>query len=282
MKKILALLIISTIFSSCDKVKNPIRQTGTTCGECNVEPTDTFITKKAVLIEEFTGVTCNNCPKAAAEAKRLMALYPEQVHLISLHSSDFSVPTQEYPADFRTKEGSEIYDWATPLGVPSGLIDRADYGTTDFTKWYNQWANLIDDILTSTPEAAIGIKTEVNADSSSRTVCITPKFKAISDLSDRDLYWVAFIIENDIEAAQKMPDGSHNDDYIHQHVLRTSFNSSFGTQIANFDGAPNSVSCDSRQVVLDPDWNWEECDIVLYVYDHDTYEILQSVEAHLD
>lgn len=281
MKKVIALLALASFLGSCDKVENPIRQTGATCGECSVQPSDTFITKKAVVIEEFTGVTCNNCPKAAAEAKRLIALYPEQVHLISLHSSDFSVPTQEYPADFRTKEGTEIYDWAAPLGVPSGLIDRVDYGTTDFTKWYNQWANLIDGILSSTPEAAVGIKAEVDADSVNRIVCLTPKFKAISDVSGRDLYWVAFIVENDIQAAQKMPDGSHNDEYIHNHVLRTSFNTAFGTPIENLEGTPNSVSCDSRQVVLDDEWHWNECDIILYVYDHETFEIIQSVEVHL-
>lgn len=281
MKKLLTLLAIAALFSSCDKIDNPIKQTGTSCGDCDVQPTDTFITKKAVLIEEFTGVKCNNCPKAATEAKRLIALYPEQVHLISLHSSDFAVPNTEYPADFRTKEGTEIYDFAEPLGVPSGLIDRADQGTTSFTKWYTQWANLIDGILTTTPIAEVGIRAEVDSDESSRTVCLTPKFKAISDVSGRNLYWAAFIVESDIEAAQKMPDGSHNDTYIHNHVLRTSFNTAFGTPINDFEGTPNSVSCDSRQVVLDEEWNWDECDIVLYVYDHDTYEVIQTVEVHL-
>ncbi|AEV32898.1 Outer membrane protein Omp28 [Owenweeksia hongkongensis DSM 17368] len=281
MKKAIILLAMAAFFSSCDKIDNPIKQTGTSCGDCEVQPTDTFVTKKAVLIEEFTGVTCNNCPKAAAEAKRLMDLYPDQVHLISIHSSNFAVPTTEYPADFRTTEGTEIYDFTDPIGVPSGLIDRSDFGTNSFSKFYNVWANKVDDILASTPVAAIGIKAVVNADESSRTVCLTPKFKAIADVSGRDIYWSAYLVENDIMAAQKMPDGSHNDSYIHKHVLRTSFNTAFGTPIENFDGSPNSVSCDSRQIVVDSEWEWSNCNIVLYVYDHDTYEVIQSIEVHL-
>ena len=107
------------------------------------------------------------------------------------------------------------------------------------------------------------------------------KFKGIDDLSGRNLYWAAFLVEDGVVATQKMPDGSKNSNYVQNHVLRTGFNTAFGTPIDNFDGLPNSVSCDSRQIVLDPDWKWEECGIVLYVYDRDTYEVFQAIEVHL-
>lgn len=126
----------------------------------------------------------------------------------------------------------------------------------------------------------MGLKAEVEADEASRTVCLTAKFKAVADVSGRDLYWSAYLVENGIVAPQ-LDGGSKRDDYVHNRVLRTTFNSAFGTPIPDFSGAIDEVACDSRQLVLDQEWEWENCQIVLFVYDANTYEVLQTLETHL-
>ena len=272
--------------ASCDKIPKGerIKQTGISCGECEILPDDEFITQKGVLLEEFTGTSCTNCPEGAAEGKKLVDEYPDQLFLVAIHAGSFAVPneTKGLPMDFRTQEGTEIFDWTKPLGVPSALIDRNDYGTADFSKFYqgSGWANEVADILTNTTQAEVGIKAEVQADETSRIVCLTTKFKAMEDVSDKDLYWSAYLLESGIIAPQ-LDGGSKRDDYEHNHVLRTTFNSAFGTPIPEFDGTEDAVSCDSRQLVLDEEWVWQNCAIVVFVYDRNTYEVLQTIETHL-
>lgn len=287
MKKVLFLILTGAFtLASCEKIPKGerIKQTGVSCGECEISPDDEFITQKAVLLEEFTGTSCTNCPEGAAEGKSLVDQYPDQLFLVAIHAGNFAVPNESkgLPADFRTQEGTEIYDWAKPLGVPSAIIDRNDYGTAQFSKFYqgSGWANEVDDILSNTSVADMGLIAEVETDESSRTVCLTTKFKAVADVSEKDLYWSAYLVESGIVAPQ-LDGGNKREDYVHNHVLRTTFNSTFGTPIPEFDGAVDAVSCDSRQLVLDEEWVLENCNIVVFVYDRNTYEVLQTIETNL-
>lgn len=282
MKKIIVSALVGFSLLACDKIPmgERVKNTGVSCGECTTDPTEEFITEKAVLLEEFTGITCNNCPAAAVNAHALLDKYGDRMHMVSIHCSNFAVPQPpEYPADFRTTEGTEIYDFAGNPGLPSGLIDRVDYETPTYSF---KWEEKIDNILSTQTIAEVGVKAELNTDETQRTVCLTAKFKAVSDVSNRNLYWSAFLTENGIVATQKMGDAKPNEDYEHEHLFRTTFNSTFGSPLPEtFTGTVDDVICDSRQIVLDDEWVWENCSVIVFVYDADTFEILQTIETHL-
>ena len=56
------------------------------------DPTDTTDTDsivRQVLIEEFTGVRCVNCPEGSIAIENLLEAYDEQLVAISIHSGFF-------------------------------------------------------------------------------------------------------------------------------------------------------------------------------------------------
>lgn len=286
MKKAFLFLFGSSLLllSSCDKIpdKERVKETGQTCGDCEVSETDEFITEKRVLMEEFTAMKCTYCPDGTRIANEIKDEHGEQFIIVSLHTGSLAAPDADHPDDFRTEVGDELYKLASSPAQPASLIDRLDYDTPQFVKFRqgDGWKNEVDEILANQPTADLGINTEVFYTDSTRSVCLTTKFKAVSDLSNRQLYWTAYLLESGIIAPQK--DGSNTiEDYEHNHMLRASFNGTYGVPLPeDFDGTVDAVTCDSRELILDDEWVADNCAIVVFVYDNETFEVLQAVETH--
>jgi hypothetical protein len=278
MKKILSLTAFAFLLVSCDKVPVGDRVKNPGNGGGNV----TTYQQKAVLIEEFTGITCNNCPKAAAEIKLLEAAYPGRVHTIGIHASNFALPQPpDYPDDFRTTVGTFIYEYANPFGVPSGLIDRTNYGGATFAKPFQNFASVTADILLK-DTADIRIDAVSNADTLNLSASILVDIINQKNLTNApDLYWMAVLTESNIKAPQKLPDNSKDKDYKHSHVLRASYNGNFGTQLGSHSMAANDTSSVSANLTLDPSWVASNCEVVVFVYDNNTQEIIQTVTVEL-
>ncbi len=73
-----------------------------------------------------------------------------------------------------------------------------------------------------------------------------------------------WLIEDNIKALQLMPDGTANQEYIHNHVFRTVVNGTWGE-----DFSVNKGETEQRTMTLDlePNWNPNELSIVAFVYD---------------
>lgn len=283
MKKIAITTLILSFFWSCDVIDDPIKEVGASCGDCQEDPMEEYISTQNVIIEEFTGITCNNCPTATAEAQRLVAQYPGRVFVLGVHAGNFAIPdpSKGYVADFRTEVGTEIYNFAQPLGVPTAMINRVDYNSSGFTKFHQTWETEVQDIIQrNTAPLAMAASYTFNEDSTE--MCMELKLKSLQDLSGRDIYWTAYVSENNIVAAQKQPDNSQDPNYVHNHVLRAAFTSHTGEPLSalNFNGVPDEKACISRTLNVKTDWKAEDLHVLAYLFDNDTKEILQVVEAH--
>ena len=74
-----------------------------------------------ILIEDFTGHTCQNCPEAAEELHTIQSNYPSQVIGIAIHAGFFAEPENNdtsFTTDFRTEKGNSIHDKFVPWGYP--------------------------------------------------------------------------------------------------------------------------------------------------------------------
>lgn len=290
MKNIYYKLFYSSIIVlafGCDKIDNPIIELDSCVAQCTSSPDENYIIQKAVLIEEFTGITCNNCPDAALKAQDLKDKNPGQVVLVGIHASAFATPNpaEGYDADFRTNMGTEYYDFVNPLGLPIGTVDRLDQDNPQkFPKPFTSWESAVNNQLMAQGQTAdIGILAIPNfvVDGADSSICLEVKFKAMADVSNDSVYWTAYLLESDIKAQQKMPDGSKNKDYKHKHVLRAGFTETFGTPLLNFDGALNSTTCSSSVIPKDPSWKADNLEIVVMVYDVNTFEVIQAIEIEL-
>ena len=149
------ILSFSVSFTSCDYVKipcpvgPPIDTTGCTTFTFTANPSPV----KKILVEDYTGFRCPNCPKAADTLKAILASYPGRVIGMGVHVSiGFAepavvsgAPAGSFTSDFRTPEGDN-YDntslfypsGGTKGGLPKGMVNRVDYnsftGTGDHKK----------------------------------------------------------------------------------------------------------------------------------------------------
>lgn len=83
---------------------------------------------KDVLIEDFTGIYCPNCPDGHLFMDRLMKTHPGRIHCMSVHYGSYSLPHGE-PGymDFRTKEGEVLGTTYNAAFFPSGLVNRRNH-----------------------------------------------------------------------------------------------------------------------------------------------------------
>ncbi|NQT77108.1 MAG: Omp28-related outer membrane protein [Bacteroidetes bacterium] len=117
---------------------------------------------RKVLLEEFTGHICVNCPEATLQAHFLQHSFEGKLILVSIHAGDLATPgAAPYDANFTTGPGNEIFNYYEPVGVPTGMVNRADYqGSTVLFK--DSWEPAIQELLNLPQQASIEIEIEVN------------------------------------------------------------------------------------------------------------------------
>ena len=68
---------------------------------------------KNVILEEFTGISCQFCPDGHKIAQDLKNLYPNDVFLINIHTGGYASP-QGSGTDFNTPFGTSLANQAGP------------------------------------------------------------------------------------------------------------------------------------------------------------------------
>jgi hypothetical protein len=244
-----------------------------------------------VLIEDFTGVRCPNCPDAQVEAKNLIANNPERVHVLTIHplnllnslTKPLSVDIGDEVSskyDFRTQAGKEIFSLiGITNALPKGAVNRKLFsGETERAIDYQKWAaNVNAELLRTTP---------VNID---LNCYFTPKDSIAIDLTltytealtDSNYFTVA-VIENDLKDVQERKTSGPvilDTAYMHEHVLRAVVTDFYGDLLK----APLVKGRVFRKLLLykvDPTWNKNNLKIVAFVHGNTTIKnVLHSREA---
>ncbi len=129
--------------------------------EKSIAGTSAKVNDKVLLLEEFTGHLCVNCPEATILAHDLKTTYGEQLLLLSIHAGDLAEPaTAPFDADFLTTPGTAIYNHFAPLGVPTGMINRTEYqGSVVMFK--DSWEPAIKALIDQPRQVAIDISIEL-------------------------------------------------------------------------------------------------------------------------
>lgn len=224
-----------------------------------------------VLLEEFTGVKCNNCPAATAKAKNLQSIYgKENLILLAIHAGNLATTDANHPKAFNTQEGTELFNFFQLFGVPVGFVNRLDYDEGRIIKPDGNWAGIVSSELTRSPVASIEINEE-SYNSANMELTVSGTVKTLSSLTS-NTYLCVYLAENDIISAQTMGDKSVNPNYEHDHVFRGSFSGTYGTPIDLSSGTASF----NESISLPADAVKENCEVIAFIYDRDNYEILQA------
>jgi len=268
------LLSLLILFTACEEIGPAINfETETQV----VEDTTTNEIQRVVLLEEFTGVRCANCPAGAELAQQLADESGNRVIIISIHSSGaFALPYAD-EIDFRTQQGDKIEAFlGKASGYPSASINRKifdDELTAIVTS--PSWSNYINSELAETP--AVDIK--LNATLENGNIEASCNLNFLKDIST-DVKISVVVVEDDIISPQNV-NSTKIDDYVHQHVFRTMLTPFDGELIAV--GASSGDNFDKKFQLsqIPTDWVTGKLSIVAFVHGNSTDGVYQVTKAKL-
>ncbi|CAN5501334.1 hypothetical protein BH11BAC2_BH11BAC2_01940 [soil metagenome] len=281
MKKILSFLAFAAIatFTACDKVEGPYSETS----GGNNNNGDSIV--KKVLLEDFTGHTCQGCPASHAEALRLQGIYGDRLIVMGIHAGYFAKPQTNpdgsYAYDFRNQTETDIATFFNVINqpFPKGMVGRERNTTTnaqdilDFTAWEGRIAAQLDE------PALAGLKITNTFDSASRNITATVETKMVSAIND-PVRLCVYMVEDSIVKWQK--DGSTNIEfYTHRHALRGSLNGTWGDALSNPLTAGQIINTSVSGSLVPADANPDQCYLYAILYNDVTKEIIQVEEKKI-
>ncbi len=265
MKIVINLLFVFLLlgFLSCEEVP-PVVSLIENQGDCTaVDGNLVANQQRQVLIEEFTGVRCVNCPAGSALIEDFLDQYGEQLIAVSLHEGFFANPAAESQYDFRTADADQISSYlGGVLGYPAAAVNRvAVAGSEELALGSSEWAKVISDEIAIAPRVKLYI--DKTYDESSRDLSIEVSIFPQQDI-DESTRLSVFILEDDIVDYQKTPSGDVLD-YNHKHVFRDAVTNADGNPIAEELNTRTRV-CKSYTTTLSNEWLVDNCSIVAFVH----------------
>lgn len=261
----LALLLLAGFSTGCD----------------NISEDDRYYTEEKVpvnrnlLIMEFTGNSCMNCPTGAEEVEKIKLDYgADKVISVGLHpdgdKNSEPVPSiHTRPAgtlqDFRCAVATDLYKYYKPGGFPCAIFDGLESSMSSAT---GDWMTRAKEAF-KLPSYVI-LNAECQYDESTRDLNVTYDVTFSDDLNKR-LSVAVWVVENGILGTQTMPNGSKNFNYVHNHVLRGSLNGTWGEHIGD-SFTRDSQIVKTASMTLPENWVANNCDVVVFaVQDDDKY-----------
>ena len=256
--KILALSIfaIALLMTACDNIDEAERL-------IYVPPASV---ERAVLIEDFTGQRCINCPNATLEIEKLQEEYgAENVIAVGIHSGPFAHrSTMTSPLlPLGTETGDIYFNYWGVEAQPGTLINRTG-GVIYKTQ---QYAAAVSEALSQKSPLRIKLTPEQLSEvgGSQTSYYINVECETNETLKDTRLQ--VWITENNIVSAQYMPDGSANSNYVHNHVFRTSLTDDvMGDPI---EIKTETLATATYRLDLAETWKIEDLNVVAFVYNAD-------------
>ena len=310
MKKILFIpVMIAAFLTSCDKVKNayPEKATGNSTLDWSLYPggdsayyvsqglwpafpanTNTFTN---VLIEDFTGHRCFNCPNAADIIHTLEDQNPGRVFGVGVHTSPFGmsnfqeVELPDYPLVLYNDLAFEIgiHFGSKPgtgfLGNPNGAVNRQLNGTDNTSApatWNSKTAVELNKPL------RVNIQSHTNYFASTRGSFLHVEVDKVDNNIANPLAIVVYVCEDSLAGPQLMPNLTRNATYVHKDILRDCIDgNAFGRVLTASDLGTNAKYYVNYTYKLPDQYNVDNMHYLIYVYDKVTEEIYQVIEQHL-
>ncbi|MEZ4887734.1 MAG: Omp28-related outer membrane protein [Chitinophagales bacterium] len=241
---------------------------------------------KMVLIEEFSGVRCVNCPAGHQTTAEILQSHPDEVAAITIHAGFLSTPYNENKEDYVIPEGTTLYDLFQTIAVPAAAVDRVKYEGEDFVSLINRnvWAGKVNERLQLDPPMNVYTNFEYNPSNRNLQVFVRVHYLQAFDAASTHLLSVS-LSESDIVDYQLTPTDNGSSivlpDYIHDHVLRAMLTPASGLTLG-VDKIEGTVVERVFNITLPDNWKVEDMEIIAFVHDGTTNNVLQAAKKHIE
>jgi hypothetical protein len=271
--------VAGSFLFSCTKLNSPyiIPKTGHVID--TIMDWDTIVPVKKVLLEDYTGHKCVNCPEATLIAHNLEALYDGRLIVMAVHAGIFAEPsaTGDFTADYTSPAGDT---WNSVFGItsnPNGLVNRKDFGSGGVTVLGKDlWSESVSQLINLSPDAFIVIDNDFEPDSRLMSYSVYTKF--VNPL--KGTYKLTLcVVEDSLRSPQKNNNSAVGTtptiyDYLFMNVLRGSINGPWGDLLTTSMNASHTY-LDKFSYTLSAAWNPKHCWLYAIVYKDETKEIIQ-------
>lgn len=261
MKKLLSITALAALVffaMGCDKIDNPHKPFYPSGGG------------KTVLIKDFTGVRCNNCPEAAATVHELQhQLGEDRVYIMSVHAGALAIPTGKFP-DFTTEEGTIWYN--DHSSNPLFSVDHVSL--TDGNTFY---VGQVDAPLSAAlvEPQLFDIAINDTYDEATRRLTVENTFFAYGD-GNGEYYATVCLLEDSIVGRQAVQGVGIDTAYVFRNVFRGTLNGVDGELVSSGPMFVNDEFIMNSSMVIDSTFNADQCYIMTYIYDYQDGKILQT------
>lgn len=204
MKRTIIINLLLLIMTACEIIPPAERYVSTTLESA-----------RASLLVEFTGLQCVNCPAAAITAQELQQAMGDQLVVVAMHpaSNPFTKAKAQY--DYTCAEADTYYQFCggePTTAFPTGVVNfSADaHGTYLVDK--DSWGVQLAAANAETPQCFIELQSSTEQNLNVKLANITTE--------SQEWQVVCWLVEDSVQGAQLMPDGSTNTAYMHRHMLR--------------------------------------------------------------
>lgn len=240
---------------------------------------------RVVLLEEFTGKGCTQCPKGSRELENLLTLFPDNLVAVSIHAGPFANPAsypELGPNDFRSPQAQDLFNLLSPvLFYPTGAVNRT-LVSGDMQLTLNQWASAITKELETEPAVELSIEDVYNAETRELQVTVSGigKYSVTGDLR-----LAIMLVENNIVDPQNDIEAGGNGivlDYVHKHVLRNMLTPANGESILSSISTGQTFS-HTYTTTIPAEWNSDNMEIVAFVSNlqGSSFPVLQATSVHM-
>ena len=214
---------------------------------------------KTVLIKDFTGARCVNCPDAADYAHNLQhQLGEDRVIIMSVHAGSMAQPVGQFP-DFITDEGNLWYN-----NSDSNPLFSVDYVSLNGNALFvEQIDNPVSAALAE--EQTFEIQVTSRFDETSRQLDVTAEAYTLKEM-DGDFYITICLVEDHIKGWQITPSGI-DQEYDFRNVFRGTLNGAGGESFDLTHFEYLDMESFSYSTNLNETYNADECYLMVYVSD---------------
>lgn len=258
-----AALGASMLLASCDNIDEQDR----------LIPIEREHSDKVVLVEEFTGARCVNCPTGAAKIHDMLEVNGDNMIAVSLYPSQLAELTTPWNVDLRTPEATEYYSAynGTKIGLPCGMFDRTQYNGAFLLTDVNSWPSAFSAMHSEQAVAVVNMTTDY--DSATRTLTANYDVE-YTDPVMTEVSFQLWVVENGIVSRQSTLTGIDRA-YVNNHVLRGAINGTWGDSLGATH-APGSHSQGSASITLKDNWVAENVQVVGFLYRASDRHVLQA------
>lgn len=216
---------------------------------------------RAILIEDFTGQRCINCPTGTEIINGIVETYGEDnVIAVGIHSGPLGFAGNSKTVGLMTNTGNEYYtrwDKENKMGQPWVIFNRK----TSPDSHYNNWAAMVGTIISEKANLSVKVKIANAYDAATRTLTTTVGADVVNGTVNGKLQ--VWIVEDGVKALQMMPDGKSNKEYIHNHVFRAAVNGTWGEDVTVKEGETTTKQYSYK---LPEAWTADNIAVVAFVY----------------